>query len=149
MHTLNTGLKSPATGRLTQRQVWDRVVLQAKLQGVVGIHYDECQHIFSSGADARAKTLDSFKSLLKQSEWPLMLILSGVDTLAHHVISEVTTGLPLKARVLFGNFNIANAGPTGAARAVSCLCRQSQMRFRGACLGKPTRRSTCFDSSLL
>jgi hypothetical protein len=30
MHTLNNGLKYPATGRLTQHQVWDRVVLQAK-----------------------------------------------------------------------------------------------------------------------
>jgi hypothetical protein len=32
--------------------------------------------------------LDSFKSLLKQPEWPLMLILSGVDSLVHHITSE-------------------------------------------------------------
>ena len=32
--------------------------------------------------------LDSFKSLLKQPEWPLMLILSGVDSLIQHITSE-------------------------------------------------------------
>lgn len=96
MHTLNNGLHYPATGRLTQRQVWDRVLVQAKLQGVIGIHYDECQHIFSNSADARAKTLDSFKSLLKQSEWPLVLILSGVGSLVHHIVSEEQLAYLLK-----------------------------------------------------
>lgn len=88
VHTLHAGLGYPLKGRLTQRQIWDRVFLQAKLQGVVGIHFDECQHIFPKSNDGRAKILDSFKSLLKHSEWPLMLLLSGVDELASHVVME-------------------------------------------------------------
>ncbi|MER5172806.1 ATP-binding protein [Thioclava kandeliae] len=96
IHTLRHGLKYPATGRLTQHQVWDRVVLQAKLQGVVGIHYDECQHIFPRSPDGHAKILDCFKSLLKHPEWPLMLILSGVDSLAHHIIREEQLAYLLK-----------------------------------------------------
>ncbi len=89
IHTLREGLGYPALGRLTQREVWDRVVIQARDQGVIGIHYDECQHIFpKTTGEARSMILDSFKSLLKQPEWPLMLILSGVDSLIHHVTSE-------------------------------------------------------------
>ncbi len=89
IHTLREGLNYPAEGRLTQREVWDRVVTQAREQGVIGIHCDECQHIFpKTTGEARAMILDSFKSLLKQPEWPLMLILSGVDSLVHHIISE-------------------------------------------------------------
>jgi len=89
IHTLGEGLHYPAEGRLTQREVWDRVVFQARKQGVVGIHYDECQHIFpQKTGEARAMILDSFKSLLKQPEWPLMLILSGVDSLVRHITSE-------------------------------------------------------------
>ncbi len=89
IHTLREGLNYPAEGRLTQREVWDRVVTQAREQGVIGIHYDECQHIFpKKTGEARVMILDSFKSLLKQPEWPLMLILSGVDSLVHHITSE-------------------------------------------------------------
>ncbi|RNF35321.1 ATP-binding protein [Paracoccus methylarcula] len=89
IHTLREGLGYPAEGRLTQREVWDRVITQAREQGVIGIHYDECQHIFpKKTGEARAMILDSFKSLLKQPEWPLMLILSGVETLVLHVTSE-------------------------------------------------------------
>lgn len=89
IHTLREGLNYLAEGRLTQREVWDRVVTQAREQGVIGIHYDECQHIFpKKTGEARAMILDSFKSLLKQPEWPLMLILSGVDDLVHHITSE-------------------------------------------------------------
>lgn len=32
--------------RLTQVQIWERVVVEAKLAGYVGIHYDEAQHVF-------------------------------------------------------------------------------------------------------
>lgn len=96
MHTLNNGLRYPAKGRLTQRQIWDRVFLQAKLQGVVGIHFDECQHIFPHSKEGRTKILDSFKSLLKHSEWPLILILSGVDELAKQVVREEQLAYLLK-----------------------------------------------------
>ncbi|WP_108836160.1 hypothetical protein [Tateyamaria sp. Alg231-49] len=58
---------------------------QAQGQGVVGIHYDECQHVFSAGAKSNAVFLDSFKSMMKEPRWPLMLILSGVPTLSDYV----------------------------------------------------------------
>ncbi|KAG1647740.1 hypothetical protein GQR58_030365 [Nymphon striatum] len=61
----------------------------AKEQGVVGIHFDECQHIFSGkSASVRKIILDSFKSLLKRTDWQLMLILSGVDELTEYVSEE-------------------------------------------------------------
>lgn len=89
IHTLREGLDYPTEGRLTQREVWDRVLIQARGQGAIGIHYDECQRIFpKTTGEARAMILDSFKSLLKQPEWPLMLILSGVDSLVHHITSK-------------------------------------------------------------
>ena len=110
MYTLHNGLKYPATGRLTQREVWERVVLQAKLQGVVGIHYDECQHIFpQQSGDSSAKILDSFKSLLKQSEWPLMLILSGVESLARHITQEEQLAYLLRP-LAFSEISMANKG---------------------------------------
>lgn len=91
IHTLRTGLKYPMEHRraLSQRDYWDRVQYQAQAQGVVGIHYDECQHIFSNkGQESRAMILDSFKSLLKQPDWPFMLVLSGIGQLADRIQQE-------------------------------------------------------------
>lgn len=91
VHTLRTGLGYPMEARrnLSQSDFWDRVQFQAKAQGVVGIHYDECQHIFTNRKpDARAMILDSFKTLLKQPDWPFMLILSGIGELAERVQEE-------------------------------------------------------------
>lgn len=75
--------------RATQGDIWDLVFFQAREQGVVGLHFDECQHIFSGKSEAVRKViLDSFKALLKRTEWPLMLILSGVDDLTEFVAEE-------------------------------------------------------------
>lgn len=75
--------------RNTQARIWEKVVLQAKAQGVVGIHYDEAQHIFRGKSETeRLAVLDSFKTLLKSHDWPLILILSGVPELAGHVMEE-------------------------------------------------------------
>ncbi len=71
----------------TQEYIWERVLDQAQGQGVVGIHYDECQHVFAAGAKSNAVFLDSFKSMMKEPRWPLMLILSGVPTLFEYVRS--------------------------------------------------------------
>ncbi len=76
-------------GRHSQAQIWDLVVKYAELQGVVGIRFDECQHVFTADGDrTRQQFLDSFKTLLKDSRWPLMLILSGIPTLAAHIAKE-------------------------------------------------------------
>ena len=82
-------LKYPLTGRRSQAEIWDLVIKVAELQGVVGIHFDECQHVFTAeGRQTNQQILDSFKTLLKESRWPLMLILSGVPSLATHVAKE-------------------------------------------------------------
>ena len=47
--------------KLTQYEIWETVVREAKLNGVVGIHFDEVQHIFHKKADAdRLAILDAF-----------------------------------------------------------------------------------------
>jgi hypothetical protein len=56
---------------------------------VVGIHFDECQHVFTKdGNQTNQQILDSFKTLLKESRWPLMLILSEIPSLAAYVAKE-------------------------------------------------------------
>lgn len=76
-------------GRHSQARIWDLVVKYAELQGVVGIHFDECQHVFTSDGDrTNQQILDSFKTPFKDSRWPLMLILSGIPTLAAHIAKE-------------------------------------------------------------
>lgn len=84
--TTLAALGYPTEGRHTQTHVWDTVLTQAKRLGVVGIHYDECQHMFTDTGDASNRVvLDSFKALLKESKWPMVLILSGVPDLAKHI----------------------------------------------------------------
>ncbi len=74
-------------GTRTQEYIWGKVTHQAKGQGVIGIHYDECQHVFHDGAKSNRFFLDSFKSMMKESGWPLMMILSGVPSLAKYIQS--------------------------------------------------------------
>ena len=60
----------PLRGRRTQSHIWDLVIKYAKMQGVVGIHFDECQHVFAEdGGRTNQQILDSFKTLLK--DFPL------------------------------------------------------------------------------
>lgn len=76
-------------GTHPQNDIWSKVQKYAELQGVVGIHFDECQHVFTEKDSlTNHKMLDSFKSLLKDQQWPLMLILSGVPSLAAEISKE-------------------------------------------------------------
>lgn len=87
----------PLRGRRTQAEIWEKVIKYAELQGVVGIHFDECQHVFvENGDQTNQQILDSFKILLKESRWPLMLILSGVPSLAQHIAREEQLSFLLK-----------------------------------------------------
>jgi hypothetical protein len=80
------GFEIPDNTRITLIAIWELVATQARLQGVVVIHYDETQHILAGKTDtAIEEILDCFKSLLKSTSWPLMLILSGVPELNHYV----------------------------------------------------------------
>ncbi len=82
----------PAQGRGSQGYIWGMVREQTKREGVIGIHYDECQHLFTDTGDAaNGIILDRFKALLKKPEWPMILILSGVPNLAKHIEKEKPT----------------------------------------------------------
>ncbi|WP_323767326.1 AAA family ATPase [Marinovum sp.] len=96
----------PLKGRRTQAEIWEKVIKYAELQGVVGIHFDECQHVFvEKGDQTNQQILDSFKILLKESRWPLMLILSGVPSLAQHIAREEQLAFLLRT-VRFENIDM-------------------------------------------
>lgn len=79
----------PIRKQSSQTEIWSKVRKYAELQGVIGIHFDECQHVFTAADTAtNQKILDSFKSLLKDHNWPLMLIFSGIPSLATHIKKE-------------------------------------------------------------
>lgn len=80
----------PMRAQRTQGHIWQEVMQQARLQGVIGIHFDECQHMFTAtGHNTNAKVLDGFKALCKDRRWPLALVLSGVPALAGFVTPYV------------------------------------------------------------
>ncbi|WP_435164792.1 ATP-binding protein [Falsirhodobacter sp. 1013] len=85
-----TALGYPGEGsRRTTNAIWQMVRDQAKRQGVIGIHYDEAQHMFSdTGNAANRVVLDSFKAVMKEADWPLMIILSGVPSLKTHIETD-------------------------------------------------------------
>ena len=77
------------SARNTQIQIWRKVIQQAKAQGVVGIYYDEAQHIFRGKSESeQLAILDSLKTLMKSEEWPLILIFSGVPELHGYLYQE-------------------------------------------------------------
>ena len=76
----------PASGHRTASYHWDMVRRQAQQKGVIGIHIDEAQHLFSdTGTAGNRVMLDDLKSIQKESDWPLITILSGVPALRAHV----------------------------------------------------------------
>lgn len=103
----------PCNGQRTQTYIWDMVREQAKRQGIVGIHYDECQHMFSdTGHSTNRVVLDSFKALLKDPRWPLILIMSGVPDLAKHIENDKASEERRQLRHLLRpvHFDLINLG---------------------------------------
>ncbi|NDV52001.1 ATP-binding protein [Salipiger sp. PrR003] len=95
--------------RRTQFEIWDLVIKQAKLQGVIGIYYDEAQHIMRGKSDAEVlSVLDAFKTLMKSHDWPLMLILSGVPELGDYVQREPQLDR-LMTRIEFQEIDLSSA----------------------------------------
>ena len=92
--------------RRTQFEIWELVITQAKLQGVIGIHYDEAQHIMRGKSYVEIlSVLDAFKTLMKSHDWPLMLILSGVPELGGYVQREPQLDR-LLTRIEFGEIDL-------------------------------------------
>ena len=114
-----------------QAEIWDLVVKCAELQGVVGIHFDECQHVFSEDGDrTNQQILDSFKMLLKDLRWPLMLMLSGIPTLARYVEKEEQLARLLRTDSIRGDRPEATSGYGRAPAPDVQLCRQSRSRLQ-------------------
>lgn len=79
-------LDYPVARTLSQARIWETVRQQAQKLGVIGIHFDECQHVFSRKRNnTNEKFLDEFKTLMKDPDWPFMLILSGVPELEGYI----------------------------------------------------------------
>lgn len=95
-------LDYPVERTLSQARVWETVRQQAQKLGVIGIHFDECQHVFSNKRNnANEKFLDEFKTLMKDPDWPFMLILSGVPELEGFVFGYEQLAYLLKPVRMF------------------------------------------------
>lgn len=63
--------------------LYDTLKIQLREAGTLILHIDEAQHLQKSGTAAAVRNLqDRFKSLLVIPDWPLHLILSGVEELS-------------------------------------------------------------------
>ncbi|WP_439525061.1 ATP-binding protein [Marivita sp.] len=81
-----TGYSLSERARSTQSKISRRIKQQGEGQGIVGIWYDEVQHILARKNDAALEeVLDCFKTMLKGPDWPMLLILSGVRILEDQI----------------------------------------------------------------
>lgn len=72
--------------RRTEHEIWSRVRLQLKMQGFWIVHIDECQHMFETlGETDTKKVLNSIKTLIKNPDWPVVVVLSGISALLSKV----------------------------------------------------------------
>jgi len=84
LHAMRYPLSEKA--RITQAQIGRRIKQQGELHGVVGVWYDEAQHILAHKKEqALEEVLDCFKTMVKGPSWPMMLILSGVPELGDYI----------------------------------------------------------------
>lgn len=108
--TVLQALDFPVKASLSQALIWHHVATQVELQGVIGIHFDECQHVFrKKNLAANDVFIDHFKALMKEPGWPLMLILSGVDELRGCINAETISAeqfRPLLTASLFSPVDI-------------------------------------------
>ncbi|MBY6203226.1 ATP-binding protein [Maritalea mobilis] len=123
-------LEYPLRGRHSQSEIWSKVRKYAELQGVVGIHFDECQHVFTENDSlTNQKLLDSFKSLLKDHKWPLMLIFSGVPSLAAQIQKEEQLYRLLRT-VSFSGIDLANkTDKDELLHLIFSYCDKAQLEF--------------------
>lgn len=66
--------------------IWRRAETQLQREGVFVIHLDEAQHLFNEKKRDQIETiLTGLKDLMKRSDWPILLLLSGVPSLLDHL----------------------------------------------------------------
>ena len=80
LHAMRYEIKNAS--RLTAHDLGRRIKHIAAETGVIGVWYDETQHILAAKKEDTLKhVLDRFKVMVKGEEWPLMLIMTGVPEL--------------------------------------------------------------------
>ncbi len=76
-------LGADASYSANETALYDELKNQLRAAGTILLHLDEAQHLKKSGTSKAVMGLkDRFKSLLVIDDWPLHLILSGVDELS-------------------------------------------------------------------
>lgn len=66
--------------------IWRRAETQLKREGIFVIHLDEAQHLFNEKKRDQIETiLIGLKDLMKRSDWPILLVLSGVPSLLDYL----------------------------------------------------------------
>jgi hypothetical protein len=103
--TVLRALHFPVKSSLSQAMIWSLVANQLELQGVIGIHFDECQHVFhDKNQVANDVFIDHFKALMKDPEWPLMLILAGVDELTNFLNADTVSAEQFRPLLTVNSF---------------------------------------------
>lgn len=74
----------PANTKQTEGSLYVLVKAQIKARGVLYLHVDEAQHLIRHNSTAAIQDVqDGLKSLMQIPDWPLHIICSGVNELAH------------------------------------------------------------------
>lgn len=72
--------------RKTEHEIWSRVRQQLRTQEIWLVHIDECQHMFETlGEKDTKKVINSIKTLIKNPDWPVVVVLSGIPELLSKV----------------------------------------------------------------
>ena len=72
--------------RKTEHEIWSRVRQQLRDKGMWIVAIDECQHMFETLGDKDTrKVINSIKTLIKNPDWPVVVVLSGIPELLEKV----------------------------------------------------------------
>ncbi|MDO6458677.1 ATP-binding protein [Celeribacter halophilus] len=70
----------------TEHEIWTRVRQQLRDKGMWIVAIDECQHMFETlGEKDTRKVINSIKTLIKNPDWPVVVVLSGIPELLEKV----------------------------------------------------------------
>lgn len=66
--------------------IWRRAESQLQREGIFAIHLDEAQHLFNEKKRDQIETiLIGLKDFMKRTDWPVLLVLSGVPALLDYL----------------------------------------------------------------
>lgn len=74
------------TARRTEHEIWAQARRQLERTGTWLVHIDECQHMFETlGERDTRKVINSIKTFMKNRDWPVVVVLSGIPQLLDKV----------------------------------------------------------------